>query len=276
MNSNKLFSYFSLLLLGISVFAIACEKDAAPDAEEVTPTTPVATNASFTEQFDTVGNLTAKGWVFKNNSAPIGQSGWRQGRYEATPVPIYKGLGSIPFIGFPAFTATISPNEFVSCDVTAVADDFTNGGTISSWLISPSVPMRNGDKIIFYTRAVADQQYPVYTKDRMQVWINSNDGTANVGTGATSTGSFTSKLLDINEIYDYNDPGGTASGLPGYPQEWTKYTVTVSGIGGAGSVSSARFAFRYFGVDAGVSGGTTADNFPTVVGIDSLAYVHTN
>ena len=45
----------------------------------------------------------------------------------------------------------------------------------------PKLPMKNGDQVTFYTRALDDSQYPVYTKDRMQVYANFTDGTTNVG-----------------------------------------------------------------------------------------------
>jgi hypothetical protein len=260
-----------LLLLGVTVLITACEKD-------VTATTPapkpaIAT-ASFVEEFTNAGELTGKGWVLKNNSNPIGQSGWRQGRYESSafiqgmdPNGKFSFFGAVPYVGFPAHSAQNSPNEFISCDVTAV-----NGqGDISAWLISPSVPISNGDQIIFYTRATDDSNYPVYTKDRMQVRANFTDGTANVGTSATTVGSFSSLLLDINSNYIYNDPGGNG-GVSGYPRAWTKYTITISGL--TAPVSNARFAFRYLGADAGLQGGSAQTNYPTVIGIDSLAFVH--
>jgi hypothetical protein len=270
MTRNKLSVLFSSLVLSASIVAVSCSKEMAPE-EPVTPVTPPAASASFVEQFDTVGNLTKKGWVFKNLSAPIGQSGWRQGRYEATNAPVYKGLGSLAFVGFQAYNSTNTPNDFVSCDITAVADDYTNGGNISAWLISPSLPMKNGDRIIFYTRATLDAMYPVYTKDRMQVRLNSTDGSANVGGNALTTGSFGTVLLDINPNYVENDPGAGTGG--GYPQDWTKYTITLAGLPASG-ITNGRFAFRYFGEDAGVSGGSTASNYPSVVGIDSLAFIH--
>jgi hypothetical protein len=152
-----------------------------------------------------------------------------------------------------------------------VNDGSTGTGEISAWLISPQVPIKNGDKIIFYTRAVDDSNYPVYTKDRMQVRGNFGNGNADVGSTATSTGGFSSVLLDINPTYVYNDPIGSGVNT-GYPRAWKKYTITISGLTAA--VTNGRFAFRYLGTDAGIFGGTAGSNYPTVVGIDSLAFIH--
>lgn len=256
------------LMASVSFTIASCEKDPVV----TTPKQPVvAQSASFVEEFNNVGDLTSKGWVFKNNSNPIGQTGWRQGRYESANTAQYKFLAPVPFIGFPAYSASATPNDFISCDASCV-NDAGGTGDISAWLISPSVPIKNGDKIVFYTRAVDDSQYPVYCKDRMQVRANFTDDRTDVGNTASSTGAFTTLLLDINPTYIYNDPAGNG-GPAGYPRAWTKYTITVSGVPG-GSATKARFAFRYLGVDAGVFGGLAGANYPTVVGIDSLAFVH--
>jgi hypothetical protein len=260
-------------LFAVCTLIYSCKKDMAPENRVITPVFPPAQNASFVEEFDTVANLTAKGWVFKNNSNPIGVAGWRQGRYESASTAQYKFLAPVPFVGFPAFSASASPNDFVSCDASAVNDAATGTGDISAWLISPSLPLTNGDRIIFWTRAVLDTDYPVYTRDRMQVRANYTDGSANVGGSAASVGSFTNLLLDINPTYIYNDPTGNTPAAPGYPQAWRKYTITVAGVPG-GATTNGRFAFRYFATNAGLFGGTSGDRYPTVVGVDSLAYIH--
>lgn len=263
------FTAAAIVLASIGLTLVSCEKEYVAPA---TSTTPAAASASFVEQFDNVGNLSGKGWVFKNNSFPIGQNGWRQGRYESAAQQQYKFLAPVPFLGFPAYNANTSPNDFVSCDVTCVNDATTGTGEISTWLISPQLPVNNGDKIIFYTRSVDDANYGWYAKDRMQVRANFTNGSTDVGSSPTSTGGFTNVLLDINPNYIYNDPGGNTPAVAGYPRTWTKYTITISGL--TAQVANARFAFRYLGTDAGVFGGTTADNYPSVVGIDSLAFVH--
>ena len=270
---NKFYTFTSLSLFAVCALVLSCRKDMAPENRNTTPVFPPAANASFVEEFDNAGNLAQKGWVFRNNSNPIGIAGWRQGRYESASTAQYKFLAPVPFVGFPAYSASATPNDFISCDASAVNDAITGTGDISAWLISPQLPLSNGDKIVFYTRAVADFDYPVFTRDRMQVRANFNDGSTNVGGSPASVGSFSTMLLDINPNYIYNDPTGNTPVAPGYPQAWTKYTITVSGVPG-GSTTNGRFAFRYFIPNAGLFGGTTGDRYPTVVGVDSLAYIH--
>jgi hypothetical protein len=272
MKKSRIFA--SIAFAGLMTIVFSCVKD--PETKTTTtPVTPGTGNpsgpikTSFVEEFDTVNSLPSKGWVFKNNSHPIGSQGWRQGRYESGAMVQYKFLGPVPYIGFPAKSASASPTDFISVDVSAVND----AGDISAWLISPQITMTNGDKIIFWTRAADDSFYPVYTKDRMQVRANYVDGTANVGGSPVDTGSFSRLLLDINPNYIYNDGSGNPGGVSGYPRQWTKMTVTVSGIPGTGTVEKGRFAFRYLGMDAGLAGGTSGSNYPTIIGIDSLAYV---
>jgi hypothetical protein len=266
---NKNILFLTGLLSMIILVLVSCRKD-----EVTVPNPPlpgVQPSASFVEEFDSVGNLTKKGWVFKNNSFPIGQSGWRQGRYEAATGVQYKFVAPVSVYGFPAYSANNSPNDFISCDVTA-GNDVNGSADINAWLISPQLPMRNGDSIIFYTRAVFDAAYSVYTKDRMQVRANFTDGTANVGgSSATSVGSFTRVLLDINPNYLANDPAGNTPAVPGYPRSWTRYKIVLSGVP-RDSIRTGRFAFRYMAVDAGIFGGTSGANYPSVVGVDSLAF----
>ncbi len=267
MKRNRLL--FGSIGLGVLITVIvSCVKD--PVSRQVVTPLPTPASASFVEEFDSVGSLSRRGWVIKNNSMPVGQSSWRQGRYEAMPLSTpatKKGgfLGPVPYLGFAAYSINKTPQDFISCDITALGDLDGNGGNISAWLISPQVPMKNGDQITFHTRAIDDANYPVYTKDRLQVWLNRKDGSADVGFTDGSTGSFDTTLLDINSTYVENELGG-------YPRTWRKYTLTLSGLPAAG-ITNGRFAFRYYAVDAGFFGGSAATNYPSLVGLDSLAFV---
>ncbi|MEO6870188.1 MAG: choice-of-anchor J domain-containing protein [Ginsengibacter sp.] len=265
MKKSKLLLQLSFAIFLILGVIISCTKDELRKSEMPRPI--VNTNPSFTEEFDSVGNLTSKGWVFKNNSSPLGQTGWRQGRYEAANQVKFTTVG--PYIGFPAYSAHNTPNDFVSCDVSCLTDVDGFGGNISAWLISPELPMSNGDKIVFYSRATNDALYNDPATDRMQVRANFTDGKADVGKTALSVGSFSTLLLDINANRVYNNQGG-------YPSVWTKYTIILSGVPG-GKILDGRFAFRYYNEDAGLQGGSGVSGTyynPTVVGIDSLAFVH--
>jgi hypothetical protein len=231
----------------VTVFIVSCEKDAV--TKQTPDITPVA-SASFTEEFDKVGDLSAKGWVIKNNSTTTGGSAWRQGRYEtSTKFPV-------DFIGFPAYSASNAPTDFVSCDVSAIGLT----GDISAWLISPKMTIKNGDVISFYTRALDDANFLLLLSDRMQVRANfSGDGSVDIGTTAASVGKFTNLLLDIN-------PGELENYPSGYPEAWQKYTITVSGL--TTPVSNARFAFRYMRKEGGLNDAVSAG----LVGIDQLSF----
>ena len=50
--------------------------------------------------------------------------------------------------------------------------------------------------------------------------MSTNGASSNVGTTATDVGDFTTLLLDINPTYT----------TTGYPNVWTQFTVTVSGV----------------------------------------------
>ena len=234
-------------------FIVSCTKDKLKTHTPVSPYPPVdSTNSSFVEEFNNVSGLPAKGWIFKNNSDPVGTNGWRQGLYEATPSSKFP----VPIIGFPAYSASSSPNDFISCDASSV----NLAGNISSWLITPKLNIKNGDQIIFWARALNDLQFLIYTTDRMQVLMDTTGGIPDAGNTATSLGTFSNLLLDINYGYVENYFGG-------FPEVWTQYTITISGLGSL--KKNARIAFRYFGTDAGVNG----PYFASVVGIDSLAFV---
>ncbi|RYY40430.1 MAG: hypothetical protein EOO08_04665 [Chitinophagaceae bacterium] len=242
---------FLALVLG----AASCVKDPAPAAAPLPQGNVVW---DLHESFDSVGKLTSQGWVLKNLSEPMGSTGWRQGRYESAQGMQYKFSGPVPFIGFPAYRANTAPTDFISADVSAV-----NGtGNISAWLISPQLPMKNGDTLIFYVRAADDALYPDYTRDRLQVRANFTDGTANVGGSAASVGSFTTVLADINQNYIENFNGG-------FPEVWTRVSIAINNIPN-GVTSTGRFAFRYLGSNAGLQG----PNYASVVGIDELIFKH--
>ncbi|MEP7251297.1 MAG: choice-of-anchor J domain-containing protein [Ginsengibacter sp.] len=266
MKTTNIFIFILLALFLSTAVIISCSKDKLKI--DNTTEEPAVPNASFVEEFDTVANLTSKGWAFRNNTNPLGQTGWRQGRYEEANQVKFISVG--PYLGFPAYSAHNTPNDFVSCDVSCLGDASGNGGNISAWLISPPLEMKNGDTISFYSRATDDALYYDPAIDRMQVWGNFADGTADVGNTDASTGSFNNLLLDINPNRTYNVQGG-------YPSMWTKYTIVISGIPGDGSIDNGRFAFRYYNVDAGLQGGSgVTGNYynPTVVGVDKLYYGH--
>ena len=146
----------SLLVAGAAaLFTLlnSCEKDYVAPAP--------AQSRSFVEDFDTVANLYAKGWVFNNNSRPLGEATWQQGLYAPGK------LGG--FDGWPAFSYKASADEYVFAGFASV-----NDGNISSWMITPPIVMRNGDKFSFYTRTFDGSTFA----DRLQVRLKTTLSTA--------------------------------------------------------------------------------------------------
>ncbi len=126
------------------------------------------------------------------------------------------------------------------------AMNFNNGsGTsaISTFLMSPVVTLNNGDTVTFWTRTVTAPAFP----DRMRLVMSTNGA-------STNAADFTTVLVSVNE-------GLT---LAGYPNVWTQFTGTVSGLGGA---TSGRFAFNY-NVPNGGPSGVNSD----FIGIDDVVY----
>ncbi|MBN1967234.1 MAG: choice-of-anchor J domain-containing protein [Anaerolineae bacterium] len=188
--------------------------------------TPVL--ASWSEAFDDINLLPGLGWALINNSAPAGITNWFQGNSAV----------------FPAHAG--APTAYIAANFNNTA----GVGTISNWLLTPEMTMQNGDQLSFYTRRTTSVSFP----DRLQVRLSVAGSSTDVGATATSVGDFTTLLLDINPTY--------ASG--GYPQEWTKYVITISGLIGP---TQGRLAFRYFVENAGPSGAQSE-----YIGIDSVTY----
>ena len=190
---------------------------------------------SYTQNFDDITTLAGDGWVIQNNSTPVGSLGWFQGTATtATPTPG-------PFNSYNGAT-----NSYIAANFNSTG----NTGTISNWLITPNRTLRNGDVFTFYTRKSSPDMYV----DRLEVRLSTNGTSTNVGAGATAVGDFTTLLLSINPTLVANI----------YPQVWTQYTITVSGLP---APTSGRIAFRYFVTGAGALG-TNSD----YIGIDNVVY----
>jgi len=181
---------------------------------------------AFSEDFAVVP---VPGWTTQNNSLPVGTTNWFQGN---TAV-------------FPAQAG--ATNSYIGANF----NNTTGTNTISNWLIAPNRTMSNGDVYKFWTRTTTANPFP----DRMQVRLSTAGASTNVGTGPNGLGDFTTLLLDINPMYD---TGGA------YPEVWTEFTITISGLAGP---TSGRLAFRYF-VELG---GPTGDN-SNFIGIDTFSY----
>lgn len=180
-----------------------------------------ASAADLAEGFEVV---VPAGWATQNNSTTVGTTGWFQGN---TAV-------------FEAQAGT--PTSYAGANFNSV----TNSGTISNWLISPTLSFNNGDVISFWTRTVEFPAFP----DRLELRFSDVGGT-DVGTAPTDVGTF-ALLLSVNPTLT----------VDGYPNTWTEFTSTISGLSGP---TDGAIAFRYFVEDGGPAG-TNSD----YIGIDTL------
>jgi hypothetical protein len=217
---------FSLVIVGV---IYGCEKDYVAK--------PPVVSKSFTEEFDTVAKLYTKDWVFVNNSNPQGAATWQQGVWVS---------GKLGPDGFPAYSYKASGDEYIFAGFASGNDV----ATLSSWMITPAIEMKNGDKFSFYTRTYSGSTYP----DRMQVRMNLTDNSADVGKTESSVGKFTTLLTDIN-------PSLT---LHGYPETWKQYEFTITGLP---APLKRRIAFRYYVSGGGPSGGNS-----NAIGIDQFKF----
>ncbi len=222
---NIISSFFIMI---VSIVTYSCNKEEGPQ-----PAAP-SQDFSFTEEFDSVGDLSKKGWVIRNNSKPGGFSQWTQG-----------------YNYFPAFSSTWNAFDYAACDF------FASGvpSTLSVWMITAPIPVKNGDIISFYTRTTPPVRYP----DRLQFRFNSFDDGANVGNDSSSLGNFTTLIFDIN-------PNLLATGATSYPTTWTKYQWVVTGMPNISLAVKRRFAFRYYVKDGG--GGNNSN----YIGVDKMEF----
>jgi hypothetical protein len=247
----------------------------------VPPPTP---DESFVETFDNFQDATNRGWKQVNNSSPLGRV-W----YDGAEVPNYGSpnylviyhpqwaqaqlsldpnqFPNAPYpnrIWEPAFLSFGGSNGYAATSIAAASA--TSRHNVSNWLISPSVKMKNGDKIVFYT----------YSKglSRIQLWLNPAN-TTNVGANYTESGDFTIKLLDINPS-NFTPQENPALA---FPTRWTRFEGTVQGLQ---APVIGRFGFRHFllnrpAIVASAVNPTDYDTFytqihRTVVGIDEISF----
>jgi hypothetical protein len=183
----------------------------------------------LTEGFEAITTLVPGGWFMQNNSQPgPGATGWFQGSTAAFP------------------SQSGAANSYIAANY----DNGTGTSTLSNWLLTPVVTLQNDAQLTFWTRTV---DTPVHA-DRLQVRMSINGSSSNVGTTATDVGDFTTLLLDLNPTYT----------LAGYPNVWTQFMATLSGLG---SPATGRLAFRYF-VENGGPTGANSD----YIGIDAVQY----
>ncbi len=167
---------------------------------------------TFTEGFDAGVPDT---WSQRNDSSPVGPSGWTQGAAALSPAQ-----GG-------------TTNSFVVVNFQAG----NSVSTLSDWLWTPTLTVSPDSVLTFYTRTASN---PATNPDRLEVrW--SSAAVADPGTTATDVGSFTTLLLTVNPSLS-----PTA-----YPALWTAYSYSFSAL--PASVTG-NLAFRYFVTNGGPSG----------------------
>ncbi len=214
--------FLSIIAIGSLLAGLVhgCKKDSVDKP-------PTIITTSFTEEFVDISQLESKGWVIKDNSD------------EPTPwiqAGVSKG-GPSPF--FPAYSFTTSEFEFISAYITPTGSTYP----VSSWLITPVLSLKNGDKISFYSRTDSGSVH----RERLQVRMNESTS-ADAGGSPNSLGGFTTILVEIN----------SAQVSGGYPETWTKYEHTFSGISGK---ITRRIGFRYFVPITATANGIAIDQF---------------
>ena len=161
----------------------------------------------LSEGFDSVAGLAGAGWVQVNAST-------------AASNPYFQGNPGI------FSSASGAANSYVGAD-------FLSGfGTISNWLIAPTLSLASTLRLDYMAR-VAGAGF----LDTIEVWLSTNGTSSNIADFTTLLGSYSSDT----------DQGWVAQSLQ---------------MGGTPGGSQGRIAFRYFVADTNING--------NYIGIDSL------
>lgn len=242
------FPLLLVLVATVIVSTTSCSKQTAPAP---------STDYSFTEEFDTVSKAVAKGWVISNNSKPLGTVSWMQGFFY---VSLYHGFtpgktgGPFNYAssnGFGGNNPSYSGADFIM----TTSECGAGVANLSNWLISPEVIVKNGDQVTFYSRTYAN---PAVGADKLEVRVNTLNSSADVGKDSNSVGGFKQVILTINKDL-------LLQGAGSYPEAWTKYTATISGMPVA---KKSRIALRYYVTNGGPQGPNSLG-----IGVDKFQFV---
>ncbi len=130
-----------------------------------------------------------------------------------------------------------TPDSYVAASFNSAAF----GGDVNNWLFTRPHAVANGDTFSFWTRTTLN---PAVAPDRLLLRFSDN--------GSSITPSDFDVVLSVNPDLTLTD----------YPDEWTQFTYTVSGLDG---VAIGRFAFNYLVPDTTMN----AD----YIGIDDVVFV---
>lgn len=221
---------FMAVIISVTVFQSCQDKK----KEEVIPPVPDQTH---TQEFDNIASATSAGWQFRNLSED--HSSNAPGFVNTQGLAAFSGSGSI------------------MCTYEANNGD----GLISVWAISPKVILQNGDKISFYTISANDYSDPANVfPDRLQLRVSPYGGDE-IADDPTAVGGFTVNLVDVN-------PSLSATLPSAYPDQWTKFEGTISGLS---KPVEGHYAFRYFVADGGTAGANS-----NAIAIDKVIYTSVN
>lgn len=198
----------------------------------------------FAFGFDgTTAAMISAGWQVTNQSSPV-----------YTGAPTWSIPASAPTTTFTGGGQAGGGTSFALINYTSTGTSSSTGsGTISNWLITPSINVQNGDVVSFYTRIGRDGGAAAYA-DRLQLRMSTAGGfSALPSGGATGLGDFTNLLVDVNPDLD----------LVTYPTAWAQYTYTITGLSGP---TDCMFAFRYFVTNGGPTGANS-----DIIGIDTFS-----
>lgn len=149
----------------------------------------------WSESFDDVAMLPASGWAMANHSTLPGPSGWFQGNT----------------IVFDA--ASGSPDAYIGANYNSAA-----AGTISHWLLTPSLAFGDGASLSFAWRGALERPY----FDRLEVYVSRAGTSADVG--------------DFVLLQSLTTLGQTAS-------TWRTQSIDLAALAGL----EGRVGFRYTG-----------------------------
>jgi len=198
-------------------------------------TNPCQTIAAYVQGFDNVpallNNSDPVQWAWLNQSeSPTTTGGWWQASTNLSDRSFNAQNGPVNSYAWASFASS------------------NGGAVISNWLISPTMTFVTGDTFSYWTRTVTGSSFP----DRMQVRLSQSGTSIDTGSSATSVGSFTTLVEDINPTL----------AVGGYPEVWTKYTTTLS------SSFTGRIGFRYFVTDLVNNGNYIGlDSFETTASV---------
>lgn len=201
-------------------------------------------NFTYFEGFETfIDNTPPAGWtVVYNQPSDNDNPQWKQG--------FVQGPGA-DALGFNAYQGT--PRSYASISWAAGYNSNTQTWSfINSWLITPEFTMNNGDTISFFTRQTDyyNGQTPSYPNS-LDVRLSTNGASTNIGSGPSGVGDFTTSLVSVN----------LALSDTGYPETWTQYTATITGLSGP---TQGRIGFQY-ALDP-------ANSVGSYIGVDSFSY----